>query len=404
MIYVVYIIIFVRTGRVVYVGCTCRDQHHRSDEHFNIRGGAPRVAIAFAQNRFQPREEFFRFEMVWSGFCTIDQLHAIEQHFIKKYNTRINPRPSNGVTKDIDLMTCDEPLQLNINNSCNCDEHLLWAAYRIQHDSTITVQMNTFDGLMLKQCLEIEAYKLHEVSKTTAYSIIQWAYTKYEAMNNEVFITEFHSDLNDVNQAYVEDDGKELKDNLMILMTQFNSDKRGKNYSLRPSTVSAYFLTLLRTLNPYAHMHSSEPIALDEYLSESMREDHKEVLEVPDQSNIKKHFENHGKYSSELCILYKNHHQLIKQLDKSMTEIRAKEYLFYKESKQVNQSEGLHADMNLSFEASVDFVHSKMAEGKAWNDIKHSAREDIEREFNKESFMMIVRGDKDSTQDLRTWK
>jgi hypothetical protein len=205
---------------------------YRRNEHFNIRGGAPRVAIAFAQHRFQPREEFFRFEMVWSGFCTIDELHAIEQYFINKYNTRINPRPSNGFTKDIDLMTCDEPLQLNINNACNCDEQILWAAYRIQHDSTITVQMNTMDGLILKQCLEVEAYNLDELSKATAYSIIQCAYTKYEAMNKEVFITEFHSDLNDVKKAYVEDDGQELKDNLNILLLQFNVDKRGKNYSL----------------------------------------------------------------------------------------------------------------------------------------------------------------------------
>ena len=47
-----------------------------------------------------------------------------------------------------------------------------------------------------------------------------------------------------------------------------------------------------------------------------------------------------------------------------------------------------------------------MVEGKAWNDIKHSAREDIEREFNKESFMMIVRQDKgqpDKSNELRTW-
>lgn len=289
--FVVYTIIFAPTGRVVYVGCTCRDKH-RINEHLDIRGGAPRVAIAFAQNRFQPRTMCFRFEIAWSGSCTIDELHAIEQHFINKYNTRIYPRPTNGITKDIDLMSCDEPLQLNINHACKCTEKVLRAVHRIQHDSAIAVKMNTMDALLLQQCLEVVAHNLDQVSGNTAYAVIQRACTKYEAMANDVSITEFHSDLNDVKNAYVEDDGEELKDNTMILLRSFNMDKRGTNYSLRPSTVCGHFLTLLRTLDPSISsssvqprminnidvpdvdgrsQKSSESIALDGHLSESMR-------------------------------------------------------------------------------------------------------------------------------------
>ena len=292
--FVVYTIIFVPTGRVVYVGCTCRGEH-RMNEHLDIRGGAPRVAIGFAQNRFQSRTQYFRFEIAWSGSCTIDEVHAIEQHFINKYNTRIYPRPTNGVTKDIDLMTCDEPLQLNINHACKCTEQILRAAHRIQHDSAIAVKMDTMDALLLQQCLEVVAHKLDHMSRQTAYAVIQRACSKYEAMTNDVSITEFHSDLNDVKEAYVDDDGEELKDNTMILLRAFNMDKRGTNYSLRPSTVCGHFLTLLRTLDPanssssvQSHMRndidvpdvdgrsqqSSDSIALDVHLSDSMRENY----------------------------------------------------------------------------------------------------------------------------------
>ena len=141
--------------------------------------------------------------------------------------------------------------------------------------------------------------------------------------------------------------------------------------------------------------------ALQERISALVKENdelnEKEVLEVAQDdkfASVRQHFTDHGRHSTELCKLYQKHHELIKQLDRSMVEIRAKEYVFYKESKRINQSEGLHADMNLSFETSADFVLGKMLEGKAWNDIKHSAREDIEREFNKESFMMIVKQNK----------
>ena len=140
-------------------------------------------------------------------------------------------------------------------------------------------------------------------------------------------------------------------------------------------------------------------------LEESLAEAPVETHEKSDL--VRQHFMNHGKHSNELCKLYQKHHELIKQLDRSMTEIRAKEYVFYKESKRINQSEGLHAHMNLSFELSADYVRDKMVmEGKAWNDIKHSAREDIERDYHKESFMMIVKQDKgkpDKANELRTW-
>ena len=248
----VYMIVFIPTKRIIYIGSTSREKQ-RSNEHLEFRGGAPRVAITFAQSRFQPRKDFFRFDIAWSGSCTIDELHAIEQHFIDRYETRVHPRPRNEGTMDIDLMTCNEPMQLNINNASNRTELSSCATKRVQYNSTLTGHVNALTTL--QQCLNIVAQQMDKLSENTAYSIIQRAYTKYAATSRDVSVTEFHADLNDVKKSYTEEDGQELKINLNGMIRTFNKDKRmadDPNYSVRSCTVANNFRTLLCTLNPNA--------------------------------------------------------------------------------------------------------------------------------------------------------
>ena len=261
---IVYMIIFVLTGRVIYIGSTYRGKQ-RSTEHLQFSGGAPRVAIAFAQSRFQPRKIFFRFEVAWSGVCTIDELHAIEQYFIDKYKTRVYPRPTNSVTMDIDLMRCDEPVQLNINNASTRTDLFLWAASRVQCDSAmIAYGANALDALLVQQRIDIVAHEMNRLSESTSYAIIQRAYTKYAATFRDVSVTEFHADLNDVNKTYTEDDGQELKDNLRFLLQHFNKDKRmaaDPYYRIRSYTVANHFRTLLCTLDPNAFIGSTVSVS-----------------------------------------------------------------------------------------------------------------------------------------------
>ena len=255
----VYMIVFIPTKRIIYIGSTSREKQ-RSNEHLEIRGGAPRVAIAFAQSRIQRRKDFFRFDIAWSGLCTSDELHAIEQHFINRYETRVHPRPTNGVTKDIDLMTCDEPVQLNINNASNCTELSSWATKRVRCDSTLTSNVDALNTLHMQHCLVSVEHRMDKLSENTAYSIIQRAYTKYAATSRDVSITEFHTDLNDVKKAYVEENGQELKGNLKGLIRAFNKDKRmadDPNRSVPSCTVSNHVRTLLCTLTANESISSS---------------------------------------------------------------------------------------------------------------------------------------------------
>ena len=111
---------------------------------------------------------------------------------------------------------------------------------------------------------------------------------------------------------------------------------------------------------------------------------------------------SYAKYSSHLSQLYKRHHSLIQELDKSMTEIRAKEYLIFKDAQKSAMEQGV--ELTLPYESACDFVEKKMKDGVAWNNIKHSARDTIEREFHKESFMLILKQDKEPKESLTPWK
>ena len=111
---------------------------------------------------------------------------------------------------------------------------------------------------------------------------------------------------------------------------------------------------------------------------------------------------SYAKYSTHLSQLYKRHHSLIQELDKSFVEIRAKEYLMFKDAKLSAMEQGV--DLTLPHESACDFVEKKMKEGVAWNNIKHSARDTIEREFHKESFMLILKQDKEVKESLTPWK
>ena len=125
--YVVYGVLYRCKDRFIYIGHTMRFNVRKS-EHYNLCSGARRVATLFAQQAFQPREEVFDIVVLWQGNCSLLQAKAVEQAFMDKYNTRVYPRPSNGVTVDIDLMQpCVDPMQLNIDMACKDVSSMEWA-------------------------------------------------------------------------------------------------------------------------------------------------------------------------------------------------------------------------------------------------------------------------------------
>ena len=85
---VVYGVLFRPLGTFVYIGSSSRLDGEREAEHSDLRGGARRVAVAFAQLRWQPLADHFEFQELWRGECTLRQLKAVEQFMMDRGTAR----------------------------------------------------------------------------------------------------------------------------------------------------------------------------------------------------------------------------------------------------------------------------------------------------------------------------
>jgi hypothetical protein len=250
--WIIYLLIMIVGDAVVYVGSTYRDEVERGQEHLNICGGSPRVAIAFAQKQFQPRNQSFRIEVAWSGTCTRQQARGIEQYFIEKHNTRVYPRPTNGVTRDIDLISGAQPLQLNIMNASTDRAMVGYAETRVKRDSAI-VSTDVFEQLRVKQRLEVVALELDMDAQRTSLSVLERITAKYDAMpiTQTVSIAQFQGDLNEVLKSN-SDENKELRNSLSCLLLYYNMDHRGADFTLCAGVAAGHFDTMLRVARPAA--------------------------------------------------------------------------------------------------------------------------------------------------------
>ena len=283
--YIIYAIISIVLGVPVYIGSTARDEQ-REREHINIAGNAPRVAITFSQKRFQPRGEHFRFEVLWRGACSKAQARAIEQYFMDKHGTRVDPRPTNGITKDIDLMAGvdgKDTARLNVTRACTDDDMLAWAAERVWRDSAI-VATTAFEKLRDEQCLQVVALELEAAAELTAFATIGRIRDVYASLAPEtsMAISQVQSDLNEVVRVLRPDDGQELRDCVRSQLLWYNSDHRGDAYTVRAAVVASQFATLMTALWPLAATNSTNKtlsdtgprvITTDDFVSEDEAKD-----------------------------------------------------------------------------------------------------------------------------------
>ena len=248
--YVVYGVLYRCKDRFIYIGHTMRFNVRKS-EHYNLCSGARRVATLFAQQAFQPREEVFDIVVLWQGNCSLLQAKAVEQAFMDKYNTRVYPRPSNGVTVDIDLMQpCVDPMQLNIDMACKDVSSMEWANRTLAAYTAVVQCLPRSEQTMLKQCLEIQALHFDEIAAVTAVAMLRGLVCKYEMSTEKVGVTAVHIDLNSITTAAQPEDGNELRDALRAQMMWFNADKRGVDYEFSSQGIAAVFRMLLATCSP----------------------------------------------------------------------------------------------------------------------------------------------------------
>lgn len=232
--FTVYGIKFLPKGTFSYVGHTGRGEACRGSEHFNLASGARRVVTAFAQSQHQPTKDYFAMEELWSGECTLEEVRAIEQHFINKHNTRVHPRPTNGITADIDLFEGKAPLQLNVAKACKDVGMVEAAVKRVARDTALVEVRTPLVQLRIQNQLSELMLVASETAESTACARIRLHLARLEVMppNTAISVTDIHQMFNDVNKLLHPDDGETLKEVIKARLTWFNADKRGFEYSM----------------------------------------------------------------------------------------------------------------------------------------------------------------------------
>lgn len=260
---IAYGIVYLPTKTFVYVGHTKRRDGVRSSEHYNLSSGARRVVTAFAQEWLTPNDAFFEFVVLWNGRCTASQIKAVEQYFIDLHDTRVYPRPTNGVTKDIDLMQYGSvPSKLNINVACRDPSLMAWALSRIKQDFALTIVPTKLEKLELDHELAIERARMNIVATETASAVLKTIVAKYRNMevSSVVYATDIHADMVRVSQFVTDDDGAELKTLVQNRIQLYDIDRCSTMAPFRPITAAIEFDILLCSCTPF-------PTPSDEYKS-----------------------------------------------------------------------------------------------------------------------------------------
>eukprot|EP00966_Prymnesium_polylepis_P065178 1512807-Prymnesium_polylepis.1 len=232
--FTVYGLRFLQIDKIVYTGSTARGEgKSREAEHFNLASGSRRVVMAFAQPQYQPVHDNFAMEELWTGLCTEKEARAIEQYMMDKHDTRVFPRPTNGITKDIDLFKGDPPMQLNINRACSDCEMVEVAAIRVAKDMAIIEAPLPSDRLMTRNRLDEIMQFTVEAAMGTAIARIRWSIATVSAMHpsKRLGVKEIHQYFNGIFALCVEDDGHDLRNVLKSRLLWYNSDKRGDDYT-----------------------------------------------------------------------------------------------------------------------------------------------------------------------------
>ena len=226
--HVVYGVLFRPLGASVYIGSSSRLDGEREAEHSDLRGGARRVAVAFAQLRWQPLADHFAFQELWRGECTLRQLKAVEQFMMDRHNTRVERRPTDGVARDVDLMREGaEPMQLNVTRACADAQLLEWARQRVERDSAIVRVLTPTERERTRHAFELERLHLEEVAEATAVVAARRLADKYAALpgRERVGVKEIHTDLNRVYTALSPDDGDDVRRLCRAKLLAFNEDR-----------------------------------------------------------------------------------------------------------------------------------------------------------------------------------
>ena len=208
----VYGIKFLPDALCVYIGST-DDVEFRETSHFSYRGGARRVTITLAQKRFQPHARFFKLEILWSGRCSLEELRAVEQYFIQKYDTRcLEHRKDPVLSTDLDLMDgTSPPRRLNINRACADERAVALAAERVVRDHALAVRRTPLEAAKLRyvqEALWISA----STASPPAPVLLQGFVEKYQgyAATYRVGVHEVYSDLVVLRKASAVDDGRDF--------------------------------------------------------------------------------------------------------------------------------------------------------------------------------------------------
>ena len=241
--HIVYGLFYLPRNVYVYVGSTKREAD-RFAEHINLTSGCRRVAIALCQPQVQPLEDFYRLERLWAGAVTAPLLRAVEQVYIDKLDTRVFPRPTNGVTRDIDLINGAEPRQLNIARACRCPDLVRWARERVAKDTQIvSIGRPTYNRDLEEVLARAFNEQLDGTSVPRIISKYVQIYGNDVSEDQLIGVEDVHAALLQVKAALRSDDGQDIQLMVDANLNVFNP-ATVPNRSFRVQMIHQTFVTM----------------------------------------------------------------------------------------------------------------------------------------------------------------
>eukprot|EP00966_Prymnesium_polylepis_P228560 5289805-Prymnesium_polylepis.1 len=244
--YIVYALMYKRSGDIMYIGSDKRDGK-RMHEHLNGRSGCPRVITTTQREWHQPPQNHFVGIVLWEGMCTSKYAKAIEQGFMDKYKTKIEKCPEEDGLVNCDLYDQSRvPLKLNIQNASTDKKAVEKARLEIVEKYTPLDEQTSRMQDKFKMWLVEMSRAITDSSsshpplgpKAKVVDYVNRFRTRGEAA---IPVREVQTALMDLRKSCDPEVDKDMYTQINTKLLAYNEDKRGRESRLKKLVVIAEF-------------------------------------------------------------------------------------------------------------------------------------------------------------------
>jgi YesN/AraC family two-component response regulator len=173
---------------------------------------------------------------------------------------------------------------------------------------------------------------------------------------------------------------------LMTEMKQHLSDTR----SMMQTRINELTEAKNKALSQYNSLKEETEAEMSRLKAEVESCKEKEFVSTEDQSTVQAHFKGLVGHAADVFSLLADQNEVIKQLSDNLTQIRAKEMVWYRSAKQTNKAiPWSSVEMQLPFESAYEH-----AIGRTWNNMTASKLKDLEAALGKEAASLSISKEK----------